>query len=87
MTGNVDPREPAAAASRGDALGDEHRALSVPTLYYWSRETTPPATREYIRRHTLPNVEFVGGGVPAGGPEQLLQRAVRGTGLLVQEAP
>jgi pimeloyl-ACP methyl ester carboxylesterase len=50
----------AAAASRGDALGDEYRALSVPTLYYWSRETTPPATQDYIRRHTCPNVEFVG---------------------------
>lgn len=54
----------AAAASRSDALGEEYRALSVPRLYYWSRETTPPETREYIRRHALRNVAFPGGHWP-----------------------
>jgi len=54
----------AAAASRMDALGDEYQALSVPSLYYWSRETTPPETQDYIRRHALRNVEFAGGHWP-----------------------
>jgi len=54
----------AVAASRMDALGDEYRALSVPSLYYWSRENTPPETQDYIRRHALHNVEFAGGHWP-----------------------
>lgn len=54
----------AAAASRLDALGEEHRALPIPSLYYWSRQNTPPETHEYIRRHELRNVEFAGGHWP-----------------------
>ena len=54
----------AGAASRLNALGEEYQALCVPSLYYWSRESTPPETQEYIRRHTLHNVEFTGGHWP-----------------------
>ncbi len=52
------------AASRFNVLGEEYRALCIPSLYYWSRESTPPETQEYIRRHTLHNVEFAGGHWP-----------------------
>lgn len=54
----------AKTASRSGALGEEYRALTVPTLYYWSRENTPPETQEYIRKHRLLNIEFAGGHWP-----------------------
>jgi pimeloyl-ACP methyl ester carboxylesterase len=54
----------AAAASRGDALGEEYRALEVPTFYYWSRENTPEATRAYLASHALHGAEFAGGHWP-----------------------
>lgn len=54
----------AAAASQRDALRDEYRALSVPTLYYWSRENTPLETRDYIVKHSIRNREFAGGHWP-----------------------
>jgi pimeloyl-ACP methyl ester carboxylesterase len=54
----------AAAASRRDALGDEYQAQPMPGLYYWSRDNTPPRTVEYVRRHSLRNVEFRGGHWP-----------------------
>jgi len=54
----------AAAASRLDGLGEEYRALPVPSLYYWSRTNTPPETQEYIQRHRLRSVEFTGGHWP-----------------------
>jgi pimeloyl-ACP methyl ester carboxylesterase len=54
----------ATAASRQNALGAEYRALSVPTLYYWSKANTPPETREYILKHALRNCEFSGGHWP-----------------------
>ncbi len=52
------------ASSRRDGLGEEYRALSTPSFYYWSRESTPPETQEYIQRHRLINVEFAGGHWP-----------------------
>lgn len=52
------------AASRLDGLGEEYRALSIPSLYYWSRTSTPPETPHYIQRHRLRSVEFAGGHWP-----------------------
>lgn len=54
----------AAAASSLDALGEEYRALPIPTVYYWSRENTPGETREYLQKHGLRNVEFAGAHWP-----------------------
>jgi pimeloyl-ACP methyl ester carboxylesterase len=54
----------AADASRDDGLGREYRALGMPHLYFWSRESTSAATREYLRKHALPNREFSGGHWP-----------------------
>ena len=54
----------ASAASAGDGLGAEYRALAVPNLYYWSPANTPVATREYIHRHALCNRSFGGGHWP-----------------------
>jgi len=51
----------AKSASAGDALGEEYRALTIPTLYYWSPDSTPVATQEYLRRHGIRNVAFSGG--------------------------
>ena len=52
------------AASAGDGLGAEYRALAVPSLYYWSHANTPVATREYIHRHALCNRSFNAGHWP-----------------------
>lgn len=54
----------AKAASHEDALGNEYRALPVPTLYCWSAENTPPETQVYLRKHRLPDVVFTGGHWP-----------------------
>ncbi len=54
----------AMAASEGDALGEEYRALPMPSLYYWSPDGTPTATQEYLRRHAIPNLAFSGGHWP-----------------------
>jgi pimeloyl-ACP methyl ester carboxylesterase len=54
----------AAAASAGDALGAEYRALTIPTWYYWSPANTPVATQQYVRRHRLANESFSGGHWP-----------------------
>jgi pimeloyl-ACP methyl ester carboxylesterase len=54
----------AAAASLGNGLGEEYRRLGIPRLYYWSRENTPPQTRDYVEAHGLRNVEFSGGHWP-----------------------
>jgi pimeloyl-ACP methyl ester carboxylesterase len=51
-------------SSRRDGLGEEYRALSIPRLYYWSRESTPRETQEYIREHALHRVVFAGGHWP-----------------------
>lgn len=54
----------AAAESENDPLGDEYRALTVPTLYYWSQESTTPDTRLHLERHGVRNVGFAGGHWP-----------------------
>jgi pimeloyl-ACP methyl ester carboxylesterase len=54
----------AKAASAGDGLGTEYRALTIPALYYWSAANTPPATQEYLRRHALLSRSFRGGHWP-----------------------
>lgn len=54
----------ARAASAGDGLGTEYRAVPIPTLYYWSPENTPAATQEYVRRHALCSRSFHGGHWP-----------------------
>jgi pimeloyl-ACP methyl ester carboxylesterase len=54
----------AMAASAGDGLGTEYRALTIPTFYYWSPENTPTATQEYLRRHALCSRSFRGGHWP-----------------------
>lgn len=65
----------AAAASRMHALGEEYRALLIPSLYYWSRENTPPETQEYIQRYNLQNIEFGGGHWPMiEQPQETAQR-------------
>jgi pimeloyl-ACP methyl ester carboxylesterase len=52
------------AASVDDRLGDEYRALGVPSLYYWSRDNTPQATQRYLARHNVSNRPFIGGHWP-----------------------
>jgi pimeloyl-ACP methyl ester carboxylesterase len=52
------------AASAHDGLGDEYRALDVPSLYYWSRDNTPLATQHYLTRHRVRNLPFSGGHWP-----------------------
>ncbi len=54
----------ARAASAGDGLGTEYRALPIPSLYYWSTANTPVATQEYVRRHALCSRSFRGGHWP-----------------------
>lgn len=54
----------ASAASTRDRLGEEYRALTVPSLYYWSAENTPVATQAYLREHQIRNVAFSGGHWP-----------------------
>ncbi|MCH9680980.1 MAG: alpha/beta hydrolase [Deltaproteobacteria bacterium] len=40
-------------ASRDDALGEAYRAVKCPSLYYWSPESTPQATRDYLEAHEI----------------------------------
>ena len=54
----------AKAASAGDGLGTEYRALTIPNLYYWSSANTPAATQEYVQRHALCSRSFRGGHWP-----------------------
>jgi pimeloyl-ACP methyl ester carboxylesterase len=54
----------ARAASAGDGLGTEYRALTIPNLYHWSPDDTPVATQEYVRRHALCSRSFRGGHWP-----------------------
>jgi len=52
------------ASSRRDGLGEEYRALSIPSLYYWSRDNTPRETQEYIHEHRLDRIVSAGGHWP-----------------------
>ena len=54
----------AKAAGAGHALGEEYRTLPIPSLYYWSPDSTPAPTQEYLRRHGIPNLAFSGGHWP-----------------------
>lgn len=54
----------ASLASRDNGLGDEYRALPVPTLYCWSPENTSRETQVYLKEHHLPEVVFAGGHWP-----------------------
>jgi pimeloyl-ACP methyl ester carboxylesterase len=38
-----------------DGFGQEFAALRCPTVYLWSRTTTPPPTQDYLRDHHLPH--------------------------------
>jgi pimeloyl-ACP methyl ester carboxylesterase len=60
----LDLGQSARAASAGDGLGTEYRALTLPSHYYWSPENTPPATQAYVRRHALRSTSFRGGHWP-----------------------
>jgi pimeloyl-ACP methyl ester carboxylesterase len=65
----------AKTASREDALGEEYRALPVPTLYFWSPENTSPETQAYLQKHRLPAVVFTGGHWPmVEQPEETARR-------------
>jgi pimeloyl-ACP methyl ester carboxylesterase len=52
------------AASAGDGLGQEYRALAVPTLYYWSPDSATREAQDYVRAHALHQVAFAGGHWP-----------------------
>lgn len=54
----------AKSASAADALGEEYRALPMPSLYYWSADNTPAPTQEFLRSHGIPNAVFSGGHWP-----------------------
>jgi pimeloyl-ACP methyl ester carboxylesterase len=45
----------ASASGVNDAFGAEYRALAVPSLYVWAAGSTPPATQDYLRDHSVPN--------------------------------
>jgi pimeloyl-ACP methyl ester carboxylesterase len=54
----------AKAASDGDALGAEYRALGVPSVYYWSAGNTPVSTQAYLKEHRVRAAAFEGGHWP-----------------------
>jgi pimeloyl-ACP methyl ester carboxylesterase len=65
----------AKVASRDDALGEEYRALPVPTLFFWSPQNTSRETQVYLRKHHLPAVVFTGGHWPmVEQPEETARR-------------
>ena len=48
--------------SDGDRLGQLHRALARPSLYYWSTESTPAATRDWIENSDIAHEVYTGAG-------------------------
>jgi len=63
------------AASAGDSLGEEYRALPMRSLYYWSPDSTPTASQEYLGSHAIPNVAFSGGHWPmVESPEETAEQ-------------
>jgi pimeloyl-ACP methyl ester carboxylesterase len=67
----------ARTASLQDALGEEYRALPVPTLYLWSPENTPSETQAFIREHGLANLAIPGGHWPMIEQPELTSRRMR----------
>jgi pimeloyl-ACP methyl ester carboxylesterase len=49
-------------ASRGDGLGAAYRSLTCPTLYCWSRSSTPERTQQYLEANAIPNHNYQGAG-------------------------
>lgn len=48
--------------SVGNRLGEAFQQLPQPKLYYWSEESTPAATQEWIARSEIPNRVYEGAG-------------------------
>ncbi|MFK8017641.1 MAG: alpha/beta fold hydrolase [Gammaproteobacteria bacterium] len=48
--------------SQNDAFGERYRNLNVPSVYYWSKSSTPLPTQAYLAEHHINRVEFVQGG-------------------------
>lgn len=48
--------------SVNNKLGEAFRLLSCPAIYYWSRASTPAATREWIERSGIPNQVYADAG-------------------------
>lgn len=46
--------------SEGDRLGQSYRAMSQPSLYYWSKESTPSPTREWIETSGIAHQTYTG---------------------------
>lgn len=48
-------------ASAGTGAGEALASLPIPTLYYWSRTSTPPKTRDFIESRGLMAANYTGG--------------------------
>jgi len=44
--------------SKDDAVGKDYLSLTVPNLYYWSKDNTPEATQAFIASHGMNNIEY-----------------------------
>ncbi|MEO1228620.1 MAG: alpha/beta hydrolase [Myxococcota bacterium] len=44
--------------SAEDAVGHAYRRLKVPSLYYWSKATTPERTQRFIETHQLSQLQY-----------------------------
>ena len=45
-----------------DKLGEAFRALSQPSLYYWSKQSTPKKTQDWIAQSGIPNEVYGSAG-------------------------
>ncbi len=48
--------------SVGNELGQSYKDMAQPSLYYWSKESTPKATRKWIERSGINNQIYTGAG-------------------------
>lgn len=48
----------AGRVSEGNSLGIRFQTLKCPSLYYWSKESTPQATQEWIATSDIPNETY-----------------------------